>query len=87
MKKLLFISGILFAVTTNVYASVRLSNQDDQPYALSCECQGSGASSVSANTNTDLGTGPCTVTVKATGSSATATDGETLVIKNGKISS
>jgi hypothetical protein len=66
--------------------AAKLHNKDGKAHDISIKCSSTSTASIQPNTIRDLGSGSCTVTIKSTGSSATASGGTTLVIKDGKLS-
>lgn len=84
MKTIVLLLAAL-SITFASWASVKLTNKDSDSHDILIKCSGTTDSSVGGTSTRDVGTGPCTVTVKSSGSSATAQDGETLVIQGGSI--
>ncbi len=66
------------------WSAVKLINKDGSAHDIKIQCASTSTGSIQSNTTRDIGKGPCTVTVK--GSSAKGVDGDTLVIKGGKVS-
>ncbi len=64
-------------------AAVKLINKDGSAHNIKIQCSSTSTGSIQSNTTRDIGKGPCTVTVS--GSSAKGSDGDTLVIKGGKV--
>jgi hypothetical protein len=64
--------------------AVKLQNKDSKAHDITIKCNSTSTGSIQAGTIRDIGSGPCTVTIKSSGSSASASGGDTLVIKNGK---
>ncbi len=85
MKTLLALVLVLSLAGTS-WASVKLTNKDSDSHDILIKCSSTTDSSVGGTSTRDIGTGPCTVTVKSSGSSATAQDGESLVIQGGNVS-
>ena len=79
---------LAFAVSSISSAAVKLRNADSDSLDIQTKCGATGTTtdtSIAGSTVADIGSGPCTVMIKKTSSSATAADGETLVIKEGKV--
>lgn len=71
-----------------VFAGVTLMNADRQEYSISIKCKADTQALdeiIEINGLLDLDTGPCTVKLKATNQVVTATDGEIIEIRKGKI--
>jgi hypothetical protein len=85
-KKILF---AMFTLATGpVFAGVTLMNADRQEYAISIKCKADTQALeeiIEINGLLDLDTGPCTVKLKASNQVITATDGEIIEIRQGKI--
>lgn len=64
-------------------AAVKLINKDGKAHDIKIQCASTSTGSIQSNTTREIGKGPCTVTVS--GSSAKGADGDTLVIKGGKV--
>ena len=70
------------------FASVTLMNADRQEHAVSIKCKADVEPMddiIEINGLLDLDTGPCVVKLKATNEVVTATDGEIIEIRGGKI--
>ena len=85
MKKRLFMSAILSLVATTAFASVKLINKDSDSYDITIKCSSTTQTSIGSNVSRDIGNGPCEVTLKSNGESGTGAEGDTLVIKDGKV--
>jgi hypothetical protein len=77
-----FLGAVLLAGPA--LAAVKLINKDSSAHDIKIQCSSTSTGSIQSNTTRDIGKGPCTVTVS--GSSAKGDDGDTLVIKGGKVS-
>jgi hypothetical protein len=85
-KKIVF--AMLALATGPAFAGVTLMNADRQEYAISIKCKADTQALeeiIEINGLLDLDTGPCTVKLKATNQVVTATDGEIIEIRKGKI--
>ena len=70
------------------YASVTLTNADRQEHAVSIKCKADVEPMddiIEVNGLLDLETGPCTVKLKSNNQVVTASDGEIIEIRGGKI--
>ncbi|MBI4412411.1 MAG: hypothetical protein HY541_08010 [Deltaproteobacteria bacterium] len=79
---------LAFTVSSISSAAVKLRNSDSDSLDIQTKCGATETTtdtSIAGSTVADIGTGPCTVTVKKTSSSATAEDGQNLIIKEGKV--
>ncbi len=99
MTKIARISGQTFLVRTSLlgaallgsgqsFASVTLMNVDRQEHAVSIKCKADVEPMddiIEINGLLDLEAGPCTVKLKATNQVVTASDGEIIEIRGGKI--
>jgi hypothetical protein len=84
MKFAAMISVFALVAAGPAMAAVKLINKDAKAHDIKIQCQSTSTGSIQSNTTRDIGKGPCTVTVD--GSSAKGADGDTLVIKGGKVS-
>lgn len=84
--KTLFALVLALSIASTSWGAVKLTNKDSDSHDILIKCSGTTNSSVGGTSTRDIGTGPCSVTVKSSGSSATAQDGETLVIQGGSVS-
>lgn len=76
------------AVFGQSFAGVTLVNADRQEYAVSIKCKADIEpidDFIEINGMLDLETGPCTVKLKDTNQQTTASDGEIIEIRGGKI--
>lgn len=84
MKKAL-ITVLLCAASVPAMASVKLTNKDSASHDITIKCGSTVQTSIGSNVTRDIGSGSCTVTVKSTGESGSGSDGDSLVIKDGKV--
>ena|GEM_PF-2062971 len=80
--------GVMLVVSGHSFASVTLMNADRREHAVSIKCKADVEPMddiIEINGLLDLETGPCTVKLKATNQVVTATDGEIIEIRGGKI--
>ena len=81
------VSAVLLA-SGPCFASVTLMNADRQEHAVSIKCKADVEPMddiIEINGLLDLDTGPCVVKLKATNEVVTASDGEIIEIRGGKI--
>ena len=80
--------GAVLLASNLCFASVTLMNADRQEHAVSIKCKADVEPMddiIEINGLLDLDTGPCVVKLKATNEVVTATDGEIIEIRGGKI--
>ncbi len=80
--------GVMMVFSAQSFASVTLMNADRREHAISIKCKADVEPMddiIEVNGLLDLETGPCTVKLKATNQVVTATDGEIIEIRRGKI--
>jgi hypothetical protein len=80
--------AMLMLASTPLFAGVTLMNADRQEYEVSIKCKADTQALdeiIEINGLLDLDSGPCTVKLKATNQVVTATDGEIIEIRKGKI--
>ena len=80
--------GAALLVSGQSFASVTLMNADRREHAISIKCKADVEpldDIIEINGLLDLETGPCTVKLKSTNQVVTATDGEIIEIRGGKI--
>lgn len=83
MKFTAMISVAALLAASPAMAAVKLINKDAKAHDIKIHCTTTSTGSIQSNTTREIGKGPCTVTVN--GSSAKGADGDTLVIKGGKV--
>lgn len=84
MKFTAMISVFALAVAGPATAAVKLINKDAKAHDIKIQCASTSTGSIQSNVTREIGKGPCSVTVN--GSTAKGADGDTLVIKGGKVS-
>lgn len=80
--------GAALLVSGQSFASVTLMNADRQEHAISIKCKADVEPMddiIEINGLLDLESGPCVVKLKATNQVVTASDGEIIEIRGGKI--
>ena len=80
--------GAAMLASGHCFASVTLMNADRQEHAVSIKCKADVEPMddiIEINGLLDLETGPCVVKLKATNQVVTASDGEIIEIRGGKI--
>lgn len=80
--------GAALLISEQGFASVTLMNADRQEHAVSIKCKADVEpldDIIEINGLLDLEAGPCTVKLKATNQVVTASDGEIIEIRGGKI--
>ena len=85
-KIFIFILGL--TVFAHSFAGVTLVNADREEYAVSIKCKADIEAIddfIEINGLLDLETGPCTVKLKSSNQQVTASDGEIIEIRRGKI--
>ncbi len=91
VRKLIVRTALLMAALSfcnQSFASVTLTNSDRKEHAISIKCKADLEPMddiIEINGLLDLETGPCTVKLKSTNQVVTATDGEIIEIRDGKI--
>ena len=82
------LAGAVLLASGQSFASVTLMNADRQEHAVSIKCKADVEPMddiIEINGLLDLDTGPCVVKLKATNEVVTATDGEIIEIRGGRI--
>ncbi len=80
--------GVALLLSGQSFASVTLMNADRREHAVSIKCKADVEPMddiIEVNGLLDLETGPCTVKLKSTNQVVTASDGEIIEIRGGKI--